>query len=122
MASLSSSSVINSSAGCAVRMADGRLFTDYRPRCDIAHQFSAPMAGSYEYRQWMMRNGQRIIDYQRSIAFTGARCAPCAAMSTMPQEKDRFVCDKVACARVPSQFDSTIAQVRSFATGRDYSG
>jgi ribosomal protein S27AE len=103
-----------------MRMSDGRLFTDYRPRCDIALQFSAPMTGSYEYRQWMMNNGQRIIDHQRAIAFNNARCGPCSKPSTMPNDKDRFVCDKVACTRVKTPAASTAERMRAFGTGRDY--
>lgn len=110
-------------ASCPTRMADGRLFTDYRPRCDIAMQFAAPMTGSYEYRQWMLRNGARVMDHQRMLAYNGAKCSPCSQPSTMPKDKARFVCDKVACARVPTtQFDSPADRMRAFGTGRDYTG
>lgn len=106
-------------AGCAPRMADGRIFTDYRPRCDVAMQYATPMTSSYDYRQWLVHNGKRIIDHQRSVAFSYARCWPCSPISTMPLEKDKFRCDKLACARVPTEFPSEAERVRAFGTGRD---
>ena len=110
--------------GCAVRMADGRLFTDYRPRCDIADQFanvnSIPTSGSYEYRQWLIHNGQRIIDHHRALAIENAWCTPCSKIPTMPIEKDYFVCSKTACTRATSTFKTTTDKIRSFGTGRLY--
>lgn len=105
--------------GCAVRMADGRLFTDYRPRCDIAGQFQgAPVNGSYEYRQWLIHNGARVMDYHRSLAVSSARCAPCTKIPTMPIEKEMFVCSKASCKTVPSEFRTSADRVRAFGTGR----
>lgn len=107
----------NQASGCPTRMADGRLFTDYRPRCDIAMQFAAPMTSSFEYRKWMIENGQRILDHQRHTAFAIAKCAPCSVPATMPLEKDRFVCNKVSCVRVATPFNSIEEKVRAFGSG-----
>lgn len=85
---------------CPVRMADGRLFTDYRPRCDANSEYMAPMSGNYEYRQYLIQNGTKILDKNRAAAAAAAACKPCANPSTMVPEVARFVCDKVSCGVV----------------------
>jgi hypothetical protein len=82
-------------------MADGRLFTDYRPRCDANSEFQAPMSGSHEYRQHLITNGSALMDRDRAAAAASASCMPClTGFGTMAPEADRVVCDKVSCARV----------------------
>jgi hypothetical protein len=109
----------NNAPFCAPRMNDGRLFTDYRPRCVGELAYKAPMSGSYEYRQFLISNGKAIIDQQRTDAYQGAACGPCGEpfdVSTMVPEVDRVVCDKVSCVRlgVPQQ------PQRGIGTGREY--
>ena len=107
-------------SGCAPRMADGRMFTDYRPRCDIALQYAAPMSGSHEYRQWLIRNGGHVMDSHRRNAAAASFCGPCLKEpGTMAAERDRFVCDKVACTRIdgPAHLMTPLA----IGTGRQYS-
>ena len=104
---------------CPPRMADGRLFTDYRPRCDRNLAYAAPMTGSWDYRQYIIGNGSSIIDADRAKAAMGAKCAPCVQpynVGTMAPETDRVVCDKVSCARVKPDKPSPYA----IGTGRDY--
>jgi hypothetical protein len=100
-------------------MADGRLFTDYRPRCDRNLQYAAPMAGSWDYRQFLIGNGEKIIDADRATAAAFAKCAPCVQpydVGTMAPEADRVVCDKVSCSRVKPAKPSAYA----IGTGREY--
>ena len=109
-----------SSSKCDVKMADGRLFTDYRPRCDTQLQFQAPMSSSYDYRQWMIANGTRIADHHRALARAASCCTPCKAplaIGTMMPESDRVVCDKVGCSRVPMR---NAKGGMSLGTGREY--
>jgi hypothetical protein len=97
-------------------MADGRLFTDYRPRCDIQLENSAPPFGTHEYRQYLIANASDLIKSHRSAAFTRAYSGPCVApydRGTMLPEADRFRCDKVSCQRVPGE-------AGGLGTGRDY--
>jgi hypothetical protein len=98
-------------------MADGRLFTDYRPRCDIQLEHRAPpSAGTHEFRQYMINNATDLIKQHRDSAFTAAFSGPCVSpydQGTMLPEADRFKCDKVSCQRVPGAADG-------FGTGRDY--
>ena len=85
-------------------MADGRLFTDYRPRCVANLQYAAPMSGSQDYRLFLIGNGAQIMEQNRAAAAAAAHCAPCVQpynRGTMVPEIDRVVCDKVSCARTP---------------------
>jgi len=110
----------NRAWNCPPRMQDGRLFTDYRPRVDANLQFAAPMSGSFEYRQFLIQNGQHIIDANRSAASAIASCGPCKQpvyRGTMVPEVDRFVCDKVSCARTGVQDGRGGAGI---GTGREY--
>ena len=109
----------NKAWDCPPHMADGRLFTDYRPRCDINLQYAAPMAGSFDYRQYLIGNGSKIIDANRAAAASVAMCAPCVApydQGTMAPDADRVVCDKVSCVRVKPEHPSPFG----IGTGRQY--
>lgn len=91
---------------CPPRMADGRLFTDYRPRCDTNYWAAAaermayakssnssassktkasqammtrPPADSYTYRQYMIANADALMASERGAAYAAASCAPCSA-------------------------------------------
>jgi hypothetical protein len=104
---------------CPPRMSDGRLFTDYRPRCDVnfwaAQRGSG--SGSYAYRQHLIGNATSIIDGQRAAAYAIASCGPCVARfdqpGTMLPEKDVLSCDMRTCVRVPTNADG-------LGTGRDF--
>lgn len=110
------------SGGWSCRMSDGRLFTDYRPRCDIQLEFQSPMSGSYEYRQWLITNGRDIQKFHRSIAEDrAAYCEPCKSplpIGTMVPESDHVVCDKLGCSRVKDP--SINSSMLTSGTGRAY--
>jgi hypothetical protein len=95
------------------------MFTDYRPRCDRNLEYAAPMAGSWDYRQYLIGNGEKIIDANRAAAAQVALCAPCVQpfdQGTMAPDADRVVCDKVSCTRVKPVNPSPYG----IGTGRDY--
>lgn len=111
----------NGARYCAPRMNDGRLFTDYRPRCDTALEHMPADSGSYEFRQYLIRNGQGIVASLRAAAHEVSRCGPCGVpydVSTMVPEADRVVCDKVACRRVPVA--QPAGSLGGIGTGRAY--
>ena len=79
------------------------------------------MSGNYDYRQHLISNGAQIIQRDRAAAAAASFCAPCVQpynTGTMAPETDRFVCDKVSCARVAT----TGGGQTPFAigTGREY--
>lgn len=102
--------------GCPPRMSDGRLFTDYRPRCDANLEFAAPMTSSHDYRQFLLHKGSDIIDSNRYDASVIASCGPCKQpfeQGTMLPESDRVICDKISCSRL-------IGGPGGLGTGREY--
>ena len=101
---------------CPPRMADGRLFTDYRPRCDIQLERKVAMSSSYDFRQFLMKHAIGVMSEERGMTFQRAYCGPCMQpydQGTMLPEQDAVVCDKVACVRVPGT-------AGGLGTGRDY--
>ena len=61
-------------AGAAARMADGRLFTDYRPACDL---LAAKTAGPRGYGEWerkrqMIATGMEAVARDRQVAIARA--------------------------------------------------
>ena len=103
--------------GCPPKMADGRLYTDYRPRCDIQLENMRPMSGSLQHRHFLIHNADELIARSRAEAFQKASCGPCVApydQGTMLHETDVVRCDKVACTRVDC------GKPGGLGSGRDY--
>ncbi len=96
---------------CAARMSDGRVFTDYRPRCARnAELFSMVsqanmMKSAYESRMFLQHNTDKLMDSNRQWAIQSlAPCAPCprpfSDAGTMLPERYMVRCDGVSCDRV----------------------
>lgn len=112
---------------CPARMADGRLFTDYRPRCDVnfsvvsrggGNDKTQAPADSYAYRQYLIANTDSLLQAERRRAYSGASCSPCAAFDkpgTMLPERVIDVCDTRTCRRVPGN-----DPVNGLGLGREY--
>jgi hypothetical protein len=90
-------------SNCPPKMADGRMFTDYRPRC-IANmaQLQTPNQtfSSYEYRQYMVKNATVIMKQNRQNAYTANQCGPCMEPyneGTMLNEQSTVKCDAQKC-------------------------
>ena len=108
---------------CPFRMSDGRQFTDYRPRCIANHKGSIDPTGkqvnslnSYEYRQYMISNGEDIMMNNRMSAYNNNKCGPCIEPfneGTMLSEQNKVVCNKNSCS-------SYVANPDGLGTGRQY--
>ena len=96
---------------CPARMADGRAFTDYRPRCAVNAELmsfvtnAGMVQSSYESRMYLQRNADKVMDVQRNTAIGNlAPCAPCKRpltdAGTMLPERYVVKCDAVSCSRV----------------------
>jgi hypothetical protein len=94
----------NKHVGCPPRMSDGRLFTDYRSRCDV--NSAREVQDSYAYRQHLIRNGTSIMEGYRMSAYASAQCGPCGRPpGTMLPEQCLDNCNTRTCARVSNDED-----------------
>ena len=95
---------------CPSRMADGRAFTDYRPRCFINGELYASvqkagmMQSSYDSRMWLQHNSDSLMTNNFKWAQNNLiPCAPCARPfsdhGTMLPERYAVRCDAVSCQR-----------------------
>jgi len=91
----------NKSFNCPPRMADGRHFTDYRPRClsNFVQPNDQPM-NSYEYRQYLIHNADKLMQNNRLTAYNVNMCGPCVEpydIGTMLPEQNMIACDANTC-------------------------
>lgn len=95
---------------CPSRMADGRAFTDYRPRCIVNSELmtkvsnSGKMQSSYESRMYLQQNAEQVMQQERIRAVERlVPCAPCKRplndAGTMLPERYVVRCDGVTCSR-----------------------
>jgi hypothetical protein len=94
---------------CPNKMADGRSFTDYRPRCNINYDLMQDLTknniinSSYESRLYLQQNAEKIMELNRNNAINNlAPCAPCNKSgndTTMLPEKYIVKCDAITCKR-----------------------
>lgn len=93
---------------CPSKMADGRAFTDYRPRCNVNADLLEDLTknnmihSSYESRLYLQRNADKIMQSDRDNAINNLLpCTPCNnTKSTMLPEKYMVKCDAISCSRV----------------------
>jgi hypothetical protein len=90
------------STGAPARMNDGRLFTDYRPRC---HQYPVKAAeafGDNEYRVRMIHDADELMNAARQMNNRKATAAKC--VDTMVPELYKRVCTWKGCKTVPGHY------------------
>lgn len=91
-------------------MADGRAFTDYRPRCIVNAELmqalnkSKTIQSSYESRLFLQHNADQWIELERQRSLQNlVPCAPCkrpfSDPGTMLPERYVVRCDGVTCSR-----------------------
>jgi hypothetical protein len=96
---------------CPSRMQDGRVFTDYRPRCMINAELMVQMQdqnmmpSSYDTRMYLQKNAENIMQVAQNNAFNNMDCHCTAAgnqmkgIDTMAPERYVVKCNSVACTR-----------------------
>jgi hypothetical protein len=102
------------------RMADGRLFTDYRPNAELNRYIEEKnkIKNTHDYRMFLERNGQKIAKKNSDYIFTKngmAKCMEPYHIGTMLQEKTRVVCDQHTC-RVVEVNPNGHGQGREYST------
>lgn len=87
----------NQYANCPPRMADGRHFTDYRPRCAL--QYNEKM-NSYEQRMFLTQNAEDLMRVNAQNSYLANRCGPCVEpynQGTMMPELSTQKCNERTC-------------------------
>jgi hypothetical protein len=96
---------------CPSRMQDGRVFTDYRPRCminaDLMSQMQSKelLPSSYDTRMYLQKNAETIMQDAQKSAFENMDCSCTAAgnqmkgIDTMAPERYVVKCNSVTCSR-----------------------
>jgi hypothetical protein len=66
---------------CPPRMSDGRQFTDYRPNCYVNNllRYTNRTMSSYEYRQFLINNGEELMKINNLYSSDKTSCGPCNA-------------------------------------------
>ena len=86
---------------CPPRMADGRNFTDYRPRCFQQYIVDNKLMSSFEQRLYLTRNAEELMKKNAAMAYAANRCGPCVEpfdRGTMLPEQVKQVCDTKTCS------------------------
>lgn len=65
------------------RMADGRIFTDYRANCIMNNQFSVGK-NSFDYRYYLTQNTNQIQQTIVSDLEKATKCDSCNAQTVLP--------------------------------------
>jgi hypothetical protein len=102
----------NKRMSCPIKMADGRYFTNYEPRCIRNANLNELLTknnitnSSYEQRLFLQQNSQMIIDMEKKKALEAIfPCIPCNAgeliNETNKQMDNQYYvnCDGVSCSR-----------------------
>ena len=88
---------------CPALMSDGRLFTDYRPRCNSMESMLTRGMSSYDYRQFLINNAEKLMQDHRQTTVAVAGCESCDHPSSkepkcMMTEEQTTVCGRSTCA------------------------
>tara|TARA_Y100001958_G_C21204565_1_gene530819 strand:- start:1335 stop:1661 length:327 start_codon:yes stop_codon:yes gene_type:complete len=65
------------------RMADGRLFTDYKQNCLLNNRISKGM-GSFEYKNYLTQNAESIRQNMISVMEQNTACTKCSDNTVLP--------------------------------------
>lgn len=91
---------------CVPLMSDGRLFTNWTPRCAQVYK-DAIGKSSYDARQYMINNAINIMKANAGQAYADASCGPCYEnpdwnTGTMLPELNVQTCDARTCTFAPN--------------------
>jgi len=107
----------NKHYNCPAKMADGRNFTDYRPRCLVNYIFpNDQVLNSYEYRQYLIHNADALIKENQMRSYKQNACGPCVEpydIGTMLPEQSMVVCGASTCK-------SYLTEQNGLGVGRKY--
>lgn len=91
---------IQTSSACFYNMHDGRMFTDYRPRCTIDFENAGSQKTSYNARQELIHNAEKLMSESTAMAEKRAVCKKCFSVNepgTMLPEANMQQCNDRTC-------------------------
>lgn len=97
--------------GAPARMADGRVMTDYRPRCFQYPVAASAQWGDNEARQRMIHGADELMTVAREL--NNRKVTPTECVDTMVPELYKRVCTWKGCKTIPGNF-------QGIGTGRIY--
>lgn len=109
---------------CPSRMADGRAFTDYRPRCAVnAELLNAVNAkgmpqSSYESRMYLQQNAEAFMQQERLKAVE--RLIPCAPCRRPPTDAGTMLPERYVVRCSPTTCERTEVNPTGLGDGRKY--
>jgi hypothetical protein len=77
------------------RMADGRIFTDYRSNCILNNMLSSDK-NSFDYRYYLINNGKSILDKMEVELENSVKCNSCKTNTVLPVQNVQN-CNKGFC-------------------------
>jgi hypothetical protein len=100
---------IQKTVGCTPIMADGRLFTNWAPRCAQVYMHENQL-NSYDSRQKLINNATTFMKENAGNAYIAASCGPCFEnpdwnTGTMLPELHKQTCDARTCTFTPNHKD-----------------
>lgn len=94
---------------CPMWMADGRVTTDYKPRCAVNEELNQILlnenkqVSSYNLRMYLQQNAEKEMERQRKNSLRDvADCVPCKnIVNNNIVHPERYVvsCNEVSCSR-----------------------
>jgi len=94
---------------CPMWMADGRVTTDYKPRCAVNEELNSILTNnnkqvsSYNIRMYLQQNAEKEMERQRKNSLRDvADCVPCSNIVNKDiVHPERYVvsCNAVSCSR-----------------------
>lgn len=91
---------------CFMNMHDGRMFTDYRPRCTTQFELTKQGTTSFAQRQALIHNAKTIMDRNSTLAVSNTHCGGCTftpdKSGTMLPEKRTQQCNGRTCTISPN--------------------
>lgn len=89
-------------SGTPARMADGRIMTDYRPRCSQYSVEAAKQLGTNEYRKRMIHGADQLMHAAREL--NNKKVSSVSCVDTMVPELYKRVCTWKGCKTIPGNF------------------
>ena len=94
----------NKHFGCPPRMDDGRHFTDYRPNCLVDNLLynSNSIKSSYEFRQFLTNNSNKLMELNRMYSCQSNCAGPCDepySNGSMMPEQNVVTCTAQSCSK-----------------------